>query len=117
MAASLLARPLLDLHPIDASGELTLGNGYVAIDNLAVTSGKADIEARLRFAGGHSDGILSAAYGPLSTGVELRAGHRHPPPPLVRQLPRPRPLKSGHANGHRHPLVSGNIVAQNASLR
>jgi hypothetical protein len=67
---------LLDLHPIDAVGELAVGDGYFAIDKLTVTSGKANIEARLRFAGGQSNGILYAAYGPLSAGLELRNGQR-----------------------------------------
>jgi hypothetical protein len=67
---------LLDLHPIGAVGELTMGEGFFAIDSLDLTSGKADIRARLRFAGGHGDGVLYAAYGPLSVGMQLRGGHR-----------------------------------------
>ena len=67
---------LLDLHPIGAVGELTMGEGFFAIDSLDMTSGKADVRARLRFAGGHGDGVLYAAYGPLSVGMQLRGGRR-----------------------------------------
>lgn len=67
---------LLDLHPIGAVGELVVGEGYVAVESLAITSGSADVRAFLRFSGGRSDGILYAAYGPLSVGMELRGGQR-----------------------------------------
>jgi hypothetical protein len=67
---------LLDLHPIGAVGELAAGDGYFSVESLTVNSGSADIRARLRFAGGHTDGILYAAYGPLSAGMELRGGRR-----------------------------------------
>jgi hypothetical protein len=67
---------LLDLHPIDASGELAMARGSIAIDGLTITAGKANIRARLRFAGGRDDGVLYAAYGPLSVGIQLRQGQR-----------------------------------------
>lgn len=67
---------LLDLHPIGAVGELTVGEGYAAVDGLAITSGPADVRARFRFGGGGRNGILYAAYGPLSVGMEMRGAQR-----------------------------------------
>jgi hypothetical protein len=68
---------LLDLHPIDAAGDLAAGKEYVEVDHLAVNSGRATVRASLRMSGGRSTGILFAAYGPLSVGIEMRGGERH----------------------------------------
>jgi hypothetical protein len=62
---------LVDIRGIGATAELTVGRGFLDVSHLAIAGGKAELLARLRFAGANRQGILYASYGPLNVGLEL----------------------------------------------
>ncbi|HET9227414.1 MAG TPA: hypothetical protein VFR31_12155, partial [Thermoanaerobaculia bacterium] len=61
---------------VGAVADVSVGDGAVAIDNLAVSGGKASIQGRLRFGGAPKEGILYATYGRWDVGVELNGAKR-----------------------------------------
>jgi len=62
---------LVDIRGIGATAELTVGKGFLDVSHLAVAGGKAELLARLRFAGARRQGILYASYGALNVGLEM----------------------------------------------
>lgn len=61
---------------VGAVAEVSLGDGAVLIDDLAVAGGPAKIQGRLRFGGAPKQGILYASYGRWDVGVELDGAQR-----------------------------------------
>lgn len=61
---------------VGAVAEVSVGDGAVAIDDLAVVGGRAKIQGRLRFGGAPKQGILYASYGRWDVGVELDGTQR-----------------------------------------
>lgn len=56
---------------VGAVADVSVGDGAVRIDDLAVAGGQAKIQGRLRFGGAPKQGILYASYGRWDVGVEL----------------------------------------------
>jgi hypothetical protein len=67
---------LVDIHGIGATAELTMGQGFLDVSHLAIAGGKAELLARLRFAGARRRGILYASYGALNVGLELQGAKK-----------------------------------------
>ncbi|MFL6291484.1 MAG: hypothetical protein ACJ759_11375 [Thermoanaerobaculia bacterium] len=63
-------------QPVGAVADVSVGDGAVRIDDLAVAGGKAKIQGRLRFGGAPRAGILYASYGRWDVGVELAGVQR-----------------------------------------
>lgn len=61
---------------VGAVADVSVGDGAVAIDDLAVAGGQAKIQGRLRFGGAPKQGILYASYGRWDVGVELDGAQR-----------------------------------------
>jgi hypothetical protein len=61
---------------VGAVADVSVGDGAVRIDDLAVAGGKAQIRGRLRFGGAPKQGILYASYGRWDVGVELDGAQR-----------------------------------------
>ncbi|HVG10836.1 MAG TPA: hypothetical protein VNM67_24250 [Thermoanaerobaculia bacterium] len=61
---------------VGAVADVSVGDGAVRIDDLAVAGGKAKIQGRLRFGGASKQGILYASYGRWDVGVELDGAQR-----------------------------------------
>lgn len=61
---------------VGAVADVSVGDGAVAIDDLAVAGGPAKIQGRLRFGGAPKQGILYASYGRWDVGVELDGTQR-----------------------------------------
>ena len=61
---------------VGAVADVSVGDGAVVIDGLAVSGGKANIQGRLRFGGAPKEGILYASYGRWDVGVELEGARR-----------------------------------------
>lgn len=61
---------------VGAVADVSVGDGAVAIDDLAVSGGKASIQGRLRFGGAPKQGLLYASYGQWDVGVELDGARR-----------------------------------------
>jgi len=63
-------------QPVGAVADVSVGDGAVRIDDLAVAGGQAKIQGRLRFGGAPKQGILYASYGRWDVGVELDGTQR-----------------------------------------
>ena len=63
-------------QPVGAVADVSVGDGAVRIDDLAVAGGLATIRGRLRFGGAPKAGILYASYGRWDVGVELAGAQR-----------------------------------------
>lgn len=63
-------------QPVGAVADVSVGDGAVRIDDLAVAGGQAKIQGRLRFGGAPKQGILYASYGRWDVGVELAGAQR-----------------------------------------
>jgi hypothetical protein len=61
---------------VGAVADVSVGDGAVLIDDLAVAGGPAKIQGRLRFGGAPKQGILYASYGRWDVGVELDGTQR-----------------------------------------
>jgi hypothetical protein len=61
---------------VGAVADVSVGDGAVRIDDLAVAGGKAKIQGRLRFGGAPKQGILYASYGRWDVGVALEGAQR-----------------------------------------
>jgi hypothetical protein len=61
---------------VGAVADVSVGDGAVLIDDLAVAGGQAKIQGRLRFGGAPKQGILYASYGRWDVGVELEGAQR-----------------------------------------
>lgn len=61
---------------VGAVADVSVGDGAVAVDDLAVAGGQAKIQGRLRFGGAPKQGILYASYGRWDVGVELDGAQR-----------------------------------------
>jgi hypothetical protein len=62
---------------VGAVADVSVGDGAVLIDDLAVAGGQAKIQGRLRFGGAPKQGILYASYGRWDVGVELEGAQRN----------------------------------------
>jgi hypothetical protein len=67
---------ILDIRGIGAGADLTVGQGFFDVANLAVTGEKVQLLGRLRFAGAARRGILYARYGAFDVGLELMGAKR-----------------------------------------
>jgi len=67
---------LVDIPRIAATAEVTMGQSYLDVSHLAIAGGKAEVLARLRFAGPRRQGVLYASYGALNVGLELQNSKR-----------------------------------------
>ncbi len=67
---------LLDVKGIGAVADLTVGDGAVTLDRMAIEGGPAKIQGRLRFGGAPRQGILYASYGRWDVGIELDGDQR-----------------------------------------
>lgn len=63
-------------QPVGAVADVSVGDGAVRIDDLAVAGGQAKIQGRLRFGGAPKQGILYASYGRWDVGVSLDGTRR-----------------------------------------
>jgi hypothetical protein len=63
-------------QPVGAVADVSVGDGAVLVDDLAVAGGQAKIQGRLRFGGAPKQGILYASYGRWDVGVELDGTQR-----------------------------------------
>jgi len=61
---------------VGAVADVSVGDGAVLIDDLAVAGGPAKIQGRLRFGGAPKQGILYASYGRWDVGVSLDGTQR-----------------------------------------
>lgn len=68
---------LLDLQGVGATADLTVGQHFFKLDDLAVAAGKGQLQARLRFQNGDRRGALLASYGRLDVGLELNGTERN----------------------------------------
>jgi hypothetical protein len=69
-------RGLLAVEGLAARGDLRLGNGALAVDDLRVVGPGVDLRSRLRFAADGRRGDLFLRYRRLAAGIELRDGRR-----------------------------------------
>lgn len=67
---------LLDVQGVGAVADLTVGDGAVILDRIAIEGGPAKIQGRLRFGGAPKQGVLYASYGRWDVGVELDGDQR-----------------------------------------
>lgn len=67
---------LLDVQGVGAVADLEVGDGFVDVDDLAITGGEAQVLGRLRLGGQERRGILYASLGNLDVGVELEGTKR-----------------------------------------
>jgi len=67
---------LVDIPGIAATAEVSMGQSCLDVSHLAIAGGKAEVLARLRFAGPQRQGILYASYGAFNVGMELEGAKR-----------------------------------------
>jgi len=67
---------LVGIPGIAATADVSMGQSYLDVSHLAIAGGKAEVLARLRFAGPQRQGILYASYGAFDVGMELEGSKR-----------------------------------------
>lgn len=67
---------LLNIQGVGATADLTLGQDFFDLSNLAVAGGKAQVLGRLRVVDSKRRGILYASYGAFDVGLELEGAKR-----------------------------------------
>ncbi|HEV2843804.1 MAG TPA: hypothetical protein VG477_03080 [Thermoanaerobaculia bacterium] len=62
---------ILDLKGVGATASFSVGDDYIAVPKLAISSGPAQVLGQFRLANGNRQGALYASYGRLDVGLEL----------------------------------------------
>lgn len=62
---------ILHLEAVGATASFTVGDNFIAVPDLAIASGPAQVLGELRLANGDRQGALYARYGRLDVGLEL----------------------------------------------